>query len=324
MKSTQIIEPDILQIIDEKESPWKIVNDHKSQQIYSKEILFKKAFNIKEEDFEKFNDYIEKYQSLKHKCLNPLKYIIFPNSEQMRNAALCTEFQNMNLKAKINNLSKEDEKNKLNDSQKFIILFGVAKFMEFLENKNVCHGRLNLSNIFIINNFWPIITDPLVHHIFNNYEEDKNNFNPETLICYPSEYYKENIYNIKTDVYSFGILAIQLFTEQIEIIKFDNKLSEHILLGEKCNFEFNLSEDLSSLIIQCLQEDPSSRPDFKNIIKTLEKIYQNNIAFKSEEFEKFKLFLNEEEKIEIIIENNNQIKKYKEDADKGEPLAMYL
>ena len=104
MKSIQIIEPDILHFINEEENHWKIINNNKSQQIYTKEILFKKDFNLREEDFQKFDDYLEKYKSLKHKCLNPLKYIILPNGEQMRNGSLCTEFQNMSLRDKLKNL----------------------------------------------------------------------------------------------------------------------------------------------------------------------------------------------------------------------------
>ena len=73
-----------------------------------------------------------------------------------------------------------------------------------------------------------------------------------------------------------------------------------------------------------MNNDPSSRPNFKNIVETLEKIYKKNISFKSEELDKYKNYLNKEEIVEIIVENNMQIKKYKEDADKGDPLAMYL
>jgi hypothetical protein len=155
----------------------------------------------------------------------------------MKIGSLCTEFQNNNLKSKIQNLSNNEEK--LNDVQKFIIIYGIAKFMEFLESKNKFHGRLYVSNIFLEENFWPIITDPLIHHIFKNYEEDKKKLSFEILLCYPSEFFKDNILNIKTDVYSFGILMIQLFTEQIEITKFDNNFSETKLNGENCDFEFN-------------------------------------------------------------------------------------
>ena len=324
MNLVRNIEPDILKVISEEKSFWKIIKNEKVQQIYSKEVLFQKRFDIKEEDFKKFEDYSEEYKSLNHKCLNPLKYIILPNKEQMKNGALCTEFQNDNLKDKIINLSNQGEDNKLNDSQKFVIIYGIAKFLEFLESKNKYHGRLNASNIFLKNKFWPLITDPLIHEVFKNYEEEKSNLNLDTLISYPIEYFKENISNIKTDAYSFGILMIQLFNEQIEIIKFDEILLEKILNGEKCDFEFNLIEDISSLIVQCLQDDPSKRPNFKNIVETLEKIYENNSPFKSEDFDKYKNYINAEEKPEIIVENNLQIKQYKEDADKGDPLSMFL
>ena len=72
-----------------------------------------------------------------------------------------------------------------------------------------------------------------------------------------------------------------------------------------------------------MEDEPSLRPDFKNIVEILEKIYQNNIEFKSEEFEQYKNYLNKEEKLEII-ESNKQIKQFKEDADKGDPFSMYL
>jgi len=73
MKSLIIIEPDALQNINEEKSYWKIINIKKSQQIYSKEFIFQKSFNIKEGDFKLFSDYLEEYRSLKHKCLNQLK-----------------------------------------------------------------------------------------------------------------------------------------------------------------------------------------------------------------------------------------------------------
>jgi hypothetical protein len=173
MKSIVIIETDILKNINVEKSYWKIINKRKSQQIYSKEIIFQKSFNIKEEDFKLFKDYLEEYKSFKH-SLNPLKYVIFPNIEQMKNGSLCTEFQNDNLKNKIKKLSNNEER--LNDVLKFIIIYGIAKFMEFLELKNKYHGRLYISNIFLESNFRPIITDPLIHHIFKNYEEDKKNY----------------------------------------------------------------------------------------------------------------------------------------------------
>lgn len=65
---------------------------------------------------------------------------------------------------------------------------------------------------------------------------------------------------------------------------------------------------MTSLIIHCLKNDPSSRPNFKNIVETLEKISQNNSAFKSEELDKNKNYHNKEEIIEIIVEKNLNIK----------------
>ena len=101
---------------------------------------------------------------------------------------------------------------------------------------------------------------------------------------------------------------IQLFTEQIEITKFDNKFLENKFNGEIFDLEFNLPEDMTSLIIHCLKNDPSSRPNFKNIVETLEKISQNNSAFKSEELDKNKNYHNKEEIIEIIVEKYLNIK----------------
>ena len=323
MESIKIIEPDILNnIYDSKEekSNWKIIYNNKTQQIFSKEVLFQKNFTIKEEDFSLFKNYSEEYKSINHKCLNPLKYIILPNKSRSVNGALLSDYQSINLKDQINNLNK----NKLNQAGKFLIIYGIARFMEFLESKNKFHGRLNVSNIFLTEKLWPIITDPLIHHIFKKYEDDKKFFSIENLLCYPSEYYKENNLNIKTDVYSFGILIIQLFTENIDLIKSDYILSEEIVKGEKISFEFNLPEDIAFLILDCIQDRPYSRPNFKNIVETLEKINKENITFKSEEFEKYKYYLNKEEIDEVIIEKDLQIKKYKEEADKGKSLEMYL
>jgi hypothetical protein len=56
MTSSIIIEPDTLQNINEEKSYWKIINNKKSQQIYSKELIFQKSFDIKEVDFKLFND----------------------------------------------------------------------------------------------------------------------------------------------------------------------------------------------------------------------------------------------------------------------------
>ena len=64
--------------------------------------------------------------------------------------------------------------------------------------------------------------------------------------------------------------------------------------------EFNLPEDVSNLIIQCLNDDPEYRPNFSNIVESLEKIYQDNEVFKSDKFDEYKKYLKEPEKIEII------------------------
>ncbi|KAK8876546.1 hypothetical protein M9Y10_006763 [Tritrichomonas musculus] len=177
---------------------------------------------------------------------------------------------------------------KLTPTNKQIILYGISKGMEYLHSKNIINRDLRPSNILLDDNLHPKITD------FNFSKFTSNILDTNQSQSYPMNVHrapemKENNYNAKVDVYSFGVIFYELIIDKIlqrrQEIKFqDEKVPP--------NFMHQIEE--------CLTKDFEKRPSFKEISEFLRTNFLPDVD--EDEFQKYVKELDDFKSDDTLIE----------------------
>lgn len=159
--------------------------------------------------------------------------------------------------------------NELTEFQKTKIAFQIAKGMEYLHSNQVLHRDLKANNILIDDDYNPKIADfgfsrsDLMLPNMSNVIGTVNYMAPEVK--------SSNKYGIAADVYSFGMLLIEIFTGETPSSSLaDTQIKSKFLSGLKC------SKDLMKLIEECTDTNPVFRPTFKQIVR---RMIDNEISF---------------------------------------------
>lgn len=172
---------------------------------------------------------------------------------------------------------------KLTSKQKINISIGIIKGIEYLHKHNIVHYHLTSKNILIDDNLNPIIADygfnnlKKTYNIFNKYHNLNSYSSPEMLtetngkLCGSLN----NNFNEKNDIYSFGLILWELFTETIP---FNVKLKDvkNYVLNEKLRPEIkgNIDKEIANLIRECWDTEPGNRPDCESILNLFIKKYK--------------------------------------------------
>lgn len=117
-------------------------------------------------------------------------------------------------------------KNSIDDVQKMIIIYGIAKGVQFLHHVPICHRDLNPNNILLDSNKYPLICDfgtsrqfSQVHLIYATQRGTANYMSPEML----SENGMISEYLLPSDIFSFATVIYNLLTN---INPYDNDIEK--------------------------------------------------------------------------------------------------
>ncbi|KAK8836843.1 hypothetical protein M9Y10_037367 [Tritrichomonas musculus] len=140
---------------------------------------------------------------------------------------------------------------KLNLTQKFIILYGVAAGMYVLHKNDIVHRDLKPGNVLLNDSFEPLIGD-----FGLSKKASKIRYNGKAA-----------------DVYSFSIFCFILFTGKspFDDIKDQAKLRTMILNKERPKFPENFNSNVKNLIENCWKENPEERLSFEKILEIIGK-----------------------------------------------------
>ena len=179
--------------------------------------------------------------------------------------------------------SENNNNNKLTSKQKINISIGIIKGIEYLHKHNIIHYHLTSKNILIDDNLNPIIADygfnnlKKTYNIFNKYHNLNSYSSPEMLtetsgkLCGSLN----NNFNEKNDIYSFGLILWELFTETIP---FNVKLKDvkNYVLNEKLRPEIkdDIDKEIANLIRECWDTEPANRPECESILNLFIKKYK--------------------------------------------------
>lgn len=161
-----------------------------------------------------------------------------------------------------------------NDTQKLITLYGIASAMLYLHLNKIVHRDLKPDNILMNEDLYPKVGDFGLSKILHFNEESlaaasKSGFKGTYLYSAP-EILLENEYSTSGDVYSFGMIAFEIYTTQIPFEKCSlHKLIKNVISGVRPEFKFPLPSSYTNLIESCWAQDSKDRPTFEQIVNIL-------------------------------------------------------
>eukprot|EP01102_Stenamoeba_stenopodia_P018241 TRINITY_DN6667_c0_g2_i1.p1 TRINITY_DN6667_c0_g2~~TRINITY_DN6667_c0_g2_i1.p1 ORF type:complete len:585 (+),score=105.90 TRINITY_DN6667_c0_g2_i1:226-1980(+) len=137
------------------------------------------------------------------------------------------------------------------------------------------HRDIKPSNLLVTKNFDVKISDFNLSAVKK--EDDSDRGVKGTPLYMAPEIYLGEPYTEKSDIYSFGIVLWQLFTRNTPYNNSMAHFSIDTLLDAVCDgsrpeIPADCPQTLSNLIQDCWSEDPTSRPDFRDIIWELDSV----------------------------------------------------
>lgn len=152
----------------------------------------------------------------------------------------------------------------LNDTDKLIIIYGIASALQFLHSHEIIHRNLNLDSILLDDEFHPKITD----FQFSLNVSDKQEFTGCYAYSAPETYNLQ--YSKKSDVYSFAMIVYEILENKSV---YDGlplyKIQYQTLNGNRPDFTDNFPEFYRRIIEQCWSSEATMRPSFDQIVNTL-------------------------------------------------------
>ncbi|ELW67016.1 Interleukin-1 receptor-associated kinase 3 [Tupaia chinensis] len=201
------------------------------------------------------------------------------------------EFQNRTYAIK---LFKQGDTAPLSWHIRISILIGVSKAVQYLHSTQPCAiicGSISSANILLDDQFQPKLTDFAMAH-FRSYQEQQNSTinvtSSSTHLWYmPEEFIRQGKLSVKTDVYSFGIVIMEVLTgcrvvlnepKHIQLRDLLMELMEKRGLDSCLSFldkkvhpcPRNFSTKLFSLAGQCVATRAKLRPSMEEVLNTLE------------------------------------------------------
>lgn len=167
---------------------------------------------------------------------------------------------------------------KKGNEARFRVVIGLAKGLSYLHENGVIHRDIKPANVLLDEQNNPLLTD----FGFSRFIDNSGNMTGETgsYKYMAPEVTQHQPYTFKADVYSFGILANEIFNDERP---FENLLPIHYAVGvvkrglrPTQKRTRARSERLANLFVSCWHNQPSRRPDWPIIIAELENVRSEN------------------------------------------------
>lgn len=192
------------------------------------------------------------------------------------NATIIIEYsENGSLSEYITESLKGRSSPKYNNTNRQIILIGIARGMMYLHEHHVVHRDLKPGNVLLDSEFRPHIIDFGCSKYYDPKKDPSTDFNGGTVYYMAPESISENTYNEKTDVFAFGMLMYEVVADKqlyskyrnLNPIQFLTQFHEKKIPRPKFNFQ--LKKSIQVLIERCWSEDPNKRPTFEELFHKL-------------------------------------------------------
>ncbi|XP_050877326.1 uncharacterized protein LOC127081084 [Lathyrus oleraceus] len=175
---------------------------------------------------------------------------------------------------------------KLAWSERLRVAIGLSRGLKYLHDNNIIHGNIKPNNILLTHDFKPLLGD----FDLGKKLEPKKSFNNKSIGNYEyaaPEYQGKGKLSTKTDVYSFGVIILELITgrKATDKISGEKKLvgwAKPLLGGKKYSelvdpiisntYEEEQLRWLVKVTAQCLKKKPKERLSMNMVVSALQGI----------------------------------------------------
>ena len=190
--------------------------------------------------------------------------------------------------------------NNLTNTQKVIIIYGIAAGMSFLHSNDIIHRNLNPCSIYIDDKSYPKISG-MSHSIpISNSDTFLTELRLYEWTCYYApEIFLNLEYSKSADVYSFGITMYEIFSQKApfefkKLNDFYEKVGEN---GFRPEMDESIPLCYRRLIEKCWSQDPKKRPSFDEVLSELKNNNEYVTCFEgdfdNEAFLEYKKYIDE-------------------------------
>lgn len=232
------------------------------------------------EGFEPFNQEIKSQNLIKHPALLQLLGYSVPFCGKGRLTLVTPYMEKGSLRTVLIEKKKGNSPEGWDTTKRMITIIGIAAGLYRMHQENLIHRDIKPENILLDNNYHPKICDFGYSKIFNE-GLDKI---VQATYCGTESYMAPEIltgggYNSKVDVYAYGLILYELFTNEtfFEKLRKENKnFLDAVVNGKRPDIskDIRFKPFFRKLISDCWVGNPDVRPSFADILESLLDAYK--------------------------------------------------
>ena len=205
--------------------------------------------------------FYRKYVTIFSQMIHPNVLPYYGSTNSIPLAVLSAYSQNATLSFYLHNPD-----NQLSPTHLSIIMLDIARALQYLHSRKVCHRYLNLESIFLNENFnallgglWNSTNDPSI--------EKQIEFSPYTA---PEVLLNPSTYNEKSDVYSYTILVWEMYMNMVPYAEKSAYAAKNDIIYQDLRLKLPSDPKLTNFFICGWSRNPNNRPTMAEIVKMIE------------------------------------------------------
>ena len=189
------------------------VTQSDTQIIFAKKLLNSKEADINNKLYQ-ICDYLSKN---KYPCSLPPSYITLAD-DQNNSASIYTKFmQHGSLQYIIEQQIQAKSNINYDPTQEYLILYGISCFLQDFHSNKKVHGSLKLTNVLLDDKYKPYVSDPCIYEIIPKQNSKITDKTIDYIVSLSPELLNDNQPTKESDIYSFGILILQVLKHEVNI-----------------------------------------------------------------------------------------------------------
>ncbi|KAL0490906.1 RGS domain-containing serine/threonine-protein kinase [Acrasis kona] len=157
------------------------------------------------------------------------------------------------------------------------IALDIAEALCYLHSQNIIHKNLKSTQILVDDRWHAKLSIEIKHCYYlangQTHTSEKTLSAGSPQYMSPEEFYEETSHTNKVDVYSFGVLLCELFTQKKPWREVQStKIKEKVLAEERPVITASVPMDIQNLIRDCWKQSPLSRPTMDQVVERLQNV----------------------------------------------------